>query len=169
MGRGGGGRLVPRSRCRSTSGRDFYEVLSTPHGTRAILGDVQGKGLPAVSTAGAVVGAFRKAGYHEPGLDVFASRMESGLSRHKFLKSALGDHEERFATAVAISFATDFGSVEVVNFGHEGPFVIGPHGVRQLPQEQGSPVGMAELTGSPQSSATSPTPGRRPSCSSPMA
>nr|WSW65780.1 serine/threonine-protein phosphatase [Streptomyces sp. NBC_00995] len=130
-------------------GGDFYEVLSTPHGTRAILGDVQGKGLPAVSTAGAVVGAFREAGYHEPGLDVVASRMESGLSRHNFLKSALGDHEERFATAVVISFATDFGSVEVVNFGHEGPFVIGPHGVRQLPQEQGSPVGMAELTGSP--------------------
>ncbi|MET7542973.1 PP2C family protein-serine/threonine phosphatase [Streptomyces sp. NPDC005507] len=130
-------------------GGDFYEVLSTPHGTRAILGDVQGKGLPAVSTAGAVVGAFREAGYHEPDLDVVASRMESGMSRHNALKSALGDHEERFATAVVISFATDFGSVEVVNFGHEGPFVIGPHGVRQLPQEQGLPVGMAELTGNP--------------------
>ncbi|MEU1122493.1 PP2C family protein-serine/threonine phosphatase [Streptomyces sp. NPDC005899] len=130
-------------------GGDFYEVLATPHGARALLGDVQGKGLPAVSTAGAVVGAFREAGYHEPDLHVVASRMEWGLRRHNSLRSAWGDQEERFATAVVIAFPPSVDSIQVVNFGHEGPLVIGPRGVRRLPQEQGPPVGMAELTDSP--------------------
>ncbi len=130
-------------------GGDFYEVLATPRGARVLLGDVQGKGLPAVSTAGALVGAFREAGYHEPDLSVVATRMEQRLKRHNALMRALGDPQERFATGVIVGFPTEGPDIEVVNFGHEGPLVIGPRGVRRLPQEQGPPLGLADLVGGP--------------------
>ncbi|MFS0695421.1 PP2C family protein-serine/threonine phosphatase [Streptomyces nitrosporeus] len=129
-------------------GGDFYDVLATPFGARVVLGDVQGKGLSAVSTAGAVTGAFREAGYHEQDLDLVARRMEHGLWRHNLLRQACGDETERFATAVVLAFpAEDAHTVELVNFGHEGPFVTGPRGVWQMPQQDGAPVGMAGLVG----------------------
>lgn len=129
-------------------GGDFYDVLDTPFGARVVLGDVQGKGLPAVSTAGAVTGAFREAGYHERDLNVVAWRMDNGLVRHNRLREAFGDDMERFATAVVLAFPeNDTDVVEVVNFGHEGPLVIGPQGVRRLPEQAGAPVGMADLVG----------------------
>jgi serine phosphatase RsbU (regulator of sigma subunit) len=129
-------------------GGDFYDVLATPFGARVMLGDVQGKGLPAVSTAGAVTGAFREAGFHERDLDVVAERVENGLWRHNLLRRAGGDLTERFATAVVLSFPEeDPETVEVVNFGHDGPYVVGPRGVRQLPQQEGAPIGMADLVG----------------------
>jgi serine phosphatase RsbU (regulator of sigma subunit) len=129
-------------------GGDFYDVLATPFGARVLLGDVQGKGLRAVSTAGAVTGAFREAGYHERDLDVVAQRMENGLRRHNLLRQAYGDHTERFATAVVLAFPEEAPhTVEVVNFGHDGPYVIGPGGVWQLPMQEGAPVGMADLVG----------------------
>lgn len=132
----------------SRMGGDFYDVLATPHGTRIILGDVQGKGLAALSTAGAVVGAFREAGYHEADMAVVTARMEDGLRRHNALLAAVDTtHEPRFATGVVIALLGDEAHADVVNFGHEGPLVLGSGGVRQLPQEQNPPLGMAALTG----------------------
>src|SRR5882757_2181689 len=41
-------------------GGDFYEIIETPYGVRAVLGDVRGNGLDAVSGAAALLGAFRE-------------------------------------------------------------------------------------------------------------
>ncbi|MFJ6806490.1 PP2C family protein-serine/threonine phosphatase [Streptomyces anulatus] len=132
----------------SRMGGDFLDVLSTPHGARVVLGDVQGKGLAALSTAGAVVGAFREAGYHERDMTVVAARVEDGLRRHNSLLAAAdARHEPLLATAVVIAFIADERHVDVINFGHEGPLVLGPRGVRRLPQEENPPLGLAELTG----------------------
>ncbi|MEU6160713.1 PP2C family protein-serine/threonine phosphatase [Streptomyces sp. NPDC047130] len=127
---------------------DFYDILASPHGTRVVLGDVQGKGLAALSTAGAVVGAFREAGYHEADLAVIAARMEDSLRRHNQLMAAVdATHEPRFVTAVVIGLSEDGMHADVINYGHEGPLVFGPGGVRQLPQERNPPMGLGELTG----------------------
>lgn len=42
-------------------GGDLYAVVDTRYGTRILLGDVQGHGLPAVETAADVLGVFREA------------------------------------------------------------------------------------------------------------
>ncbi|MFJ7416489.1 PP2C family protein-serine/threonine phosphatase [Streptomyces sp. NPDC098077] len=133
----------------SRMGGDFFDVLSTPHGARIVLGDVQGKGLAALSTAGAVVGAFREAGYHEPDMSVVAARMEDGLRRHNTLLAAVdARHEPRLVTAVVIAFIEEDGAhADVINFGHEGPLVLGHRGVRRMPQEENLPLGLADLTG----------------------
>ena len=49
-------------------GGDLYALVPTPYGVRLIVGDVRGKGLPAVGTAALVLGVFREAAYDEPDL-----------------------------------------------------------------------------------------------------
>ncbi|GHI06281.1 hypothetical protein AQI88_36390 [Streptomyces cellostaticus] len=130
-------------------GGDFYDIQPGPHGTRVLVGDVQGKGLGAVETAAALLGTFREAGYHEADLATVAERLETRMLRHRLHTTALGrDGGERFATAVLIGFPEDAqGTVEVVNFGHEPALAVGPHGVRSLPGGEGLPLGLTDLGG----------------------
>ncbi|MFC5219239.1 PP2C family protein-serine/threonine phosphatase [Streptomyces coerulescens] len=128
-------------------GGDFYDIQIGLHGTRVILGDVQGKGLGAVETAAALLGTFREVGYQEPDLATIALRLEERLQRHILMREALGrEDRDRFATAVLIGFPDlDPGAVDAVVLGHDRPLVVGPHGVRHLPPGHGLPLGMAEL------------------------
>lgn len=129
-------------------GGDFYDVVATPYGARVILGDVQGKGLPAVSIAAALVGCFREAAFREADLATVASRLEERVHRQNLLSSRLGEDEERFATAVVVWFPEDGSErIQLVNFGHDCPHVLGPGGVRQLPPGDGAPLGLAPLAG----------------------
>ncbi|MFD3339815.1 PP2C family protein-serine/threonine phosphatase [Streptomyces anthocyanicus] len=134
-------------------GGDFYDIQPGPHGTRVLVGDVQGKGLGAVETAAALLGTFREAGYHEADLATVAERLETRMVRHREHTAALGRADgDRFATAVLIGFppgppdAADIAdAVDCVVFGHEPPMAVGPRGVRLLPVVGGLPLGMAEL------------------------
>ncbi|MFH8771223.1 PP2C family protein-serine/threonine phosphatase [Streptomyces sp. NPDC017958] len=128
-------------------GGDFYDIQPGPHGTRVLVGDVQGKGLGAVETAAALLGTFREAGYHEADLATVAERLEVRMVRHRRHTTALGrDDGERFATAVLLGFpehAPD--TIELINFGHEPPLAVGPHGARTLPSGDGLPLGFGDL------------------------
>jgi serine phosphatase RsbU (regulator of sigma subunit) len=132
-------------------GGDFYDIQPGRHGTRLLLGDVQGKGLAAVEAAAALLGTFREAAFHEPALDTVAARLGVRMRRHNRYRVALGrDDGDRFATGVLVAFSEDTPTtVEVVNFGHEPPLVITPDGVRSLPPEHGLPLGMDELVSTP--------------------
>ncbi|MES5819329.1 PP2C family protein-serine/threonine phosphatase [Streptomyces sp. RG80] len=128
-------------------GGDFYDVQQGPHGTRVLVGDVQGKGLAAVEAAAALLGTFREAGYHEADLATVADRLEIRMLRHRQHIKALGRRDgDRFATAVLLGFPDeDTGEVEVIVFGHEPPLAVGPGGVRHLPPGEGLPLGLGEL------------------------
>ncbi|MFI9150960.1 PP2C family protein-serine/threonine phosphatase [Streptomyces sp. NPDC053367] len=128
-------------------GGDFYDIQPGPHGTRVLLGDVQGKGLTAVETAAALLGTFREAGYHEADLRTVAERLETRMIRHRGHYADLGLPDgDRFATAVLLGFPEDTpDAVDVVVLGHEPPLVVGPHGVRALPGADGLPLGLGEL------------------------
>ncbi|XKK64499.1 serine/threonine-protein phosphatase [Streptomyces sp. ARC32] len=129
-------------------GGDFYDIQPGPHGTRVLVGDVQGKGLGAVDTAAALLGTFREAGYHEADLATIAERLEVRMVRHRAHTAGLGRSDgDRFATAVLIGFFPGLpDAVDVVVFGHEPPMAVGPGGVRTLPVAGGLPLGMAELS-----------------------
>ncbi|WP_409470838.1 PP2C family protein-serine/threonine phosphatase [Streptomyces sp. HC307] len=137
-------------------GGDFYDIQPGLHGTRVLVGDVQGKGLGAVETAAALLGTFREAGYHERELRTVAERLEVRMRRHRELISALGRTDgDRFATAVLLGFPADAGdAVDVMNFGHEPPLVAGPGGVRVLPVGDGLPLGLGELVSTGASGAS---------------
>ena len=99
-------------------GGDLYEVVITPTGVRILVGDVQGKGLEAVETAAAVVGAFREAAYDERDLPGVVERLETSVKR--MLPG------ERFVTAVLAEYNDD--EITVLSCGHPPPLLIGTNG-----------------------------------------
>lgn len=104
-------------------GGDLYAVVSTPYGVRLIVGDVRGKGLPAVGTAALVLGIFREAAYDEPDLLDVVGRIERSLARN------LGSDD--FVTAVVAGYPRP-GHLEVVNCGHAPPLLLRPGGVEPV-------------------------------------
>ncbi|RKN11938.1 PP2C family protein-serine/threonine phosphatase [Streptomyces radicis] len=128
-------------------GGDFFDIQPSPHGTRVLLGDVQGKGTSAVDAAAALLSAFREAAYYERDLASVAWRLETRMRRHNYYIAALGQPDARFTTAVLVSFPpADTGWIELVNFGHPGPLALGgTERVRPLPEGEGAPLGMVDL------------------------
>jgi serine phosphatase RsbU (regulator of sigma subunit) len=98
-------------------GGDLYEVLQTRYGLRAVVADVQGKGLDAVGTAAAMLGTFREAVHQEPTLDRLARRLADRLDRTP------GHGGEQFVTAVLMGVRSD-AIAEVVNCGHPSPLLL---------------------------------------------
>ncbi|MET8772802.1 PP2C family protein-serine/threonine phosphatase [Streptomyces sp. NPDC004658] len=121
-------------------GGDLYALVPTPYGVRLIVGDVRGKGLPAVGTAALVLGVFREAAHDEPDLLAVVSRIERSLARN------LGPDD--FVTAVVAGFPAS-GPLEVVNCGHAPPLLISAAGeVGPVePAHPAPPLGLRALSG----------------------
>ncbi|WP_078630523.1 PP2C family protein-serine/threonine phosphatase [Streptomyces roseochromogenus] len=121
-------------------GGDLYALVPTPYGVRLIVGDVRGKGLPAVGTVALVLGVFREAAYDEPDLLAVVDRIERSLSRN------LGPDD--FVTAV-IAGCPPSGHLEIVNCGHAPPLLISAAGdVRPVePAHPAPPLGLRALSG----------------------
>lgn len=121
-------------------GGDLYALVPTPYGVRVIVGDVRGKGLPAVGTAALVVGVFREAAYDEPDLLAVVARIERSLARN------LG-HDD-FVTAVVAGYPRQ-GQLELVNCGHAPPLRVGAAGAVTAiePTLPAPPLGLRALTG----------------------
>ncbi|WP_171145548.1 PP2C family protein-serine/threonine phosphatase [Streptomyces sp. S3(2020)] len=120
-------------------GGDLYALVPTPYGVRLIVGDVRGKGLPAVGTAALVLGVFREAAYDEPDLLAVVDRIERSLARN------LGCDD--FVTAVVAGYPQT-GHLEVVNCGHAPPLMVGRSGavVAVEPAHPAPPLGLRALT-----------------------
>jgi serine phosphatase RsbU (regulator of sigma subunit) len=123
-------------------GGDLYEVAWTRSGVRVIVGDVQGKGLEAVETAAAVLGAFREAAYDERDLTGVVDRIEAALSRRL--------RGEKFVTAVLAEFRDD-DTVTMLNCGHPSPLVLDADGAGAFvePDDVAPPLGLTELVDAP--------------------
>ncbi|MET7736770.1 PP2C family protein-serine/threonine phosphatase [Streptomyces sp. NPDC005402] len=121
-------------------GGDLYALIPTPYGVRLIVGDVRGKGLPAVGTAALVLGVFREAAYDEPDLLAVVDRIERSLARN------LGSDD--FVTVVVAGYAQE-GRLEVVNCGHAPPLLVRAAGgvVPVEPIQPTPPLGLRALTG----------------------
>jgi hypothetical protein len=119
-------------------GGDLYAVLDTPHGVRALIGDVRGKGLAAVQSSAVVLGAFREAAFDEGGLDRVAARVDTSVGRHV----STGD----FITALFAQFDRP-DSVELLHYGHVAPLRVSRGGdVETLePAEPWVPLGLADM------------------------
>ncbi|CAL9619341.1 PP2C family protein-serine/threonine phosphatase [Streptomyces sp. enrichment culture] len=119
-------------------GGDLYEVVSSPHGVRVVVGDVQGKGLAAVETAAVVLGAFREAAHDEPDLVGLGARVERSVAREL--------EGERFVTAV---FAEIRAGQEVVllTYGHPAPMLVRRDGGADFPEPPAPalPLGLGTL------------------------
>jgi serine phosphatase RsbU (regulator of sigma subunit) len=116
-------------------GGDLYEVVPALDRVRLLIGDVRGKGLPAVRTATIVLGEFRSAATQELGLHTLAKRLDQQL--RPWL-----DSEEDFVTACLVDICLD-GSFEAVSCGHPPPFHIDGDRWQRLQLDAAPPLGMS--------------------------
>jgi serine phosphatase RsbU (regulator of sigma subunit) len=130
-------------------GGDLYEVVGTPGRVRLIVGDVEGKGLPAIQSAASVLGVFREAAHDDIGLEEIATRIETSLARE------FGD--EQFVTAVLADLTLEGAKMDILNCGHPAPALLGAGRPRFLGREECSlPLGLGQLTGAPRIPLTVP-------------
>ncbi|MET8755966.1 PP2C family protein-serine/threonine phosphatase [Streptomyces sp. NPDC004667] len=128
-------------------GGDFYEVVDTPYGVRLLIGDVRGKGLPAVGAAAAIVNAFREAAYDETDMVNVARRMDASSTRYNSSFPPEGPME-RFATALLVQIPREGSRIGILNCGHPPPLVLHRGDVRTLESASPSPLlSLAELIG----------------------
>jgi len=106
-------------------GGDLYDVTTTEHGIRLIIGDVRGKGLGAVEVAADVLGMYREVAHEVHTLGELARRLDAGLSRR------WGEHEE-FVTALFAEIDPVAGRLSLFNCGHPPPILISDDGVTVL-------------------------------------
>ncbi|MEU4894016.1 PP2C family protein-serine/threonine phosphatase [Streptomyces sp. NPDC044780] len=131
-------------------GGDLYEAMCTRYGVRLIVGDVRGKGLAAVRSAAAVVGAFREAVHYETDLAEVMRRCAAALAREYELldRSQLRDArelEEQFVTVV-LAQVPDESMVQLINRGHPPPLMMRRREVRALgPVRPLPPLGLEEF------------------------
>ncbi|MFI6874656.1 PP2C family protein-serine/threonine phosphatase [Streptomyces sp. NPDC050400] len=120
-------------------GGDFYEAIPTPWGLRIVVGDVAGKGLPAVDATVTLLGAFREASCTEPDLGAVAQRMDESLRRRQ---EATGD--DRHATALLVEVGRER-DCTFVNCGHVLPYLMTGDTVTELPVPPSLPLGLLHL------------------------
>ncbi|GAA0841913.1 PP2C family protein-serine/threonine phosphatase [Streptosporangium amethystogenes subsp. fukuiense] len=132
----------------SMVGGDVYEVVASPYGSRVLIADVQGKGLPAIGTAFAVLGAFREAAFREPALPAVVDALENAVLRHNAFAKQTGD-PERFVTALVLSVDSGY-KAQAVNCGHVPLYIL--YGERTGPvlfRDPGVPLGLGSLASEP--------------------
>ncbi|MEV0275428.1 PP2C family protein-serine/threonine phosphatase [Streptomyces sp. NPDC050610] len=133
-------------------GGDIYEAVESPYGLRIVIGDVQGKGMPAIGAAHAVLTSFREAAYHERNLEDVAEHLEAALVRHNDAFSRTGA-DERFVTALLLEMTAP-GEGRVLSCGHIPYYLIrGDRVEERLPPDAGLPLGLGGLTGRPRRAA----------------
>ncbi|MFI0410052.1 PP2C family protein-serine/threonine phosphatase [Actinomadura sp. 3N508] len=121
-------------------GGDLYEVVSTPFGVRAIIGDVSGHGLAAVQMASDVLGAFRALASHEPRLEGIGRRLDA------FVATRVGEFSEKFVTAVLVEIHADTETAAVCSYGHPCPLIL--HAGKPQPLDESIavlPFGLLDL------------------------
>jgi phosphoserine phosphatase RsbU/P len=118
----------------SLVGGDFYKIIRSPWGTRMILGDVEGKGLSAVSMSSLVLGCFREWAPRTAGLDDLVAVLDQRVL----------DYEERsaFVTAVVGTLRDDL-TLELANCGHLHPILVRDGVLSTLsPERTTTPLGL---------------------------
>ncbi|MFJ9818535.1 PP2C family protein-serine/threonine phosphatase [Streptomyces sp. NPDC101151] len=128
-------------------GGDFYEAADTPYGVRLLIGDVRGKGLPAVGAASAVINCFRENAYDQPDLRGIIRRLEASIARYSVGTPSL-DQPEHFATALIAEIPCGGGQIRILNCGHPPPLLVRHGDLRVLESTMPSPpLNLATLLG----------------------
>lgn len=129
-------------------GGDLYAAARTGRATRFLIGDVRGKGLPAVEDAAALLGAFREAAHQHAALPELAAALERSVRRH-LAELADSDPEsgERFITALLVEIPDEAPLAQVISCGHPQPLRGHRGRVSALPvPHPAPPLGLAGVT-----------------------
>ncbi|MFJ9605117.1 PP2C family protein-serine/threonine phosphatase [Kitasatospora sp. NPDC101176] len=142
-------------------GGDLYAAARTTTGTRLLVGDVRGKGLPSLGDAALLLGAFRAAAHLYPDLPGLAAYLDGtvswGLAQPaeqsrpqrapgEEADAAAEDGGESFITAVLLDIPDDGSAVRLIDCGHPPPLLLRPDGITTLAaRHPAPPLGLGDL------------------------
>ncbi|MET8331308.1 PP2C family protein-serine/threonine phosphatase [Streptomyces sp. NPDC005181] len=129
-------------------GGDLYAAARTGRATRFLIGDVRGKGLPAVEDASALLGAFREAAHQHATLPELTAALESSIRRHLAqLTDSDPESSEHFITALLVEIPDDAPLIHVISCGHPSRLRCHRGQVTALPAPHPAPpLGLASTT-----------------------
>ncbi|WP_046728074.1 PP2C family protein-serine/threonine phosphatase [Streptomyces humi] len=125
-------------------GGDLYAAARTGNAVRLLIGDVRGKGLPAIGEAAVVLGAFREAAHQHAGLPELAAALDRSVAR--YLVDFEPEHEagERFVTVLLLEVPDDEPAVRLTSCGHLAPLLLAADGSVTVPHlHPAPPLGIA--------------------------
>ncbi|MFE9174423.1 PP2C family protein-serine/threonine phosphatase [Streptomyces kebangsaanensis] len=132
-------------------GGDLYAAARTNSGARVMIGDVRGKGLPAIGEAALLLGAFREAAHHHAALPSLAASLERSITRYLADFEPEEEQGERFVTALLLEIPDDEPVIRMTSCGHVAPLLLGPDKEVTAPELTPAPplgVGLTEPDGS---------------------
>lgn len=134
-------------------GGDLFAITRTARGTRLVIGDVRGKGLPAYSLAALLLGAFHAAAHRQATLPNLAIHLDGAVRWDTNpAESDQGPYRdgsfetESFATAMLLDVPDTSAVVRIINCGHPPPILLRRGGARELsPRYSSLPIGLGGL------------------------
>ncbi|MEU6716798.1 PP2C family protein-serine/threonine phosphatase [Nonomuraea sp. NPDC046802] len=105
-------------------GGDIYAAVRTPYGTRLIIGDARGKGLPAISEAAILLGAFRETARRSPELPDLITDLEDSYLTQNHFDAADQVYAESFVTAAVVDIPDEHPILSIVSCGHPPPLLL---------------------------------------------
>ncbi|MFJ9850579.1 PP2C family protein-serine/threonine phosphatase [Streptomyces sp. NPDC101150] len=129
-------------------GGDLYAAVPAPGATRLVIGDVRGKGLPAIDEAALLVGAFRGSAYRDLPLPGIAAHLGNSVYWN-IVNLADGEPEsqESFVTALVLDIHHDAPALSMVTCGHPPPLLLRDDTVRTLDaSEPALPLGLSSTS-----------------------
>ncbi|MFI6444070.1 PP2C family protein-serine/threonine phosphatase [Kitasatospora sp. NPDC050543] len=127
-------------------GGDLYAAARTTTGTRLIIGDVRGKGLPSLGDAALLLGAFRAAAHLHATLPELATYLDGSVC-WDLAQPADGDGPgESFITAAILDIPDDGSQIRMINCGHPPPLLLHDGDVATLSAlHPAPPLGLGDL------------------------
>ncbi|MFJ3639895.1 PP2C family protein-serine/threonine phosphatase [Streptomyces sp. NPDC090108] len=120
-------------------GGDLYAVTPGDGAVRVLIGDVRGKGLPAIGEAALLLGAFRESAHRHPDLAELAASLDQSITRYAAELDAPEDAGERFATALLVEIPERDPVTLMTSCGHPPPLLLSPGHAVTVPSLHPSP------------------------------
>ncbi|MFD4227799.1 PP2C family protein-serine/threonine phosphatase [Streptomyces sp. NPDC058545] len=129
-------------------GGDLYAAARIEGGTRVMIGDVRGQGMPAIGEAALLLGAFREAAYQHADLPALAAALDQSLSRYHADVEPYDENEarERFVTALLLEIPDERHISRMTSCGHPAPLLLSQgHAVTVPSLHPAPPLGIGDM------------------------
>ncbi|MEV6057324.1 PP2C family protein-serine/threonine phosphatase [Streptomyces sp. NPDC052107] len=120
-------------------GGDLYAATRCDGAVRVLIGDVRGKGLPAIGEAALLLGAFRESAHRHVPLEELAALLEQSVTRYAADLDPPEEAGERFATALLVEIPDRDPVTRMTSCGHPPPLLLSPGHAVTVPSLHPSP------------------------------
>ncbi|MBL1084331.1 serine/threonine-protein phosphatase [Streptomyces actinomycinicus] len=120
-------------------GGDLYATTLSDGAVRVLIGDVRGKGLPAIGEAALLLGAFRESAPRHIPLGELATSLDQSIGRYTAEMDSPEEAGERFATALLVEIPDSDPVTRMTSCGHPPPLLLSPGHVVTVPSLHPSP------------------------------